>query len=87
MARARGRLVEFGVGVRSKVLAFVEKVWRMGADDPRKVINGVKLGVALSLVSLFYYTHPFYDKFGSNTMWAVMTVVVVFEHTVGKHKG
>ncbi|XP_042467312.1 aluminum-activated malate transporter 10-like [Zingiber officinale] len=83
MARAWDRLVEFGVGMRSKVIVFAEKVWRMGADDPRKVIHAVKVGVALSLVSLFYYTRPFYDKFGSNTMWAVMTVVVVFEYTVG----
>ncbi|XP_042472260.1 aluminum-activated malate transporter 10-like [Zingiber officinale] len=83
MARAWDRLVEFGVGMRSKVIVFAEKVWRMGADDPRKAIHAVKVGVALSLVSLFYYTRPFYDKFGSNTMWAVMTVVVVFEYTVG----
>ncbi|XP_042471711.1 aluminum-activated malate transporter 10-like [Zingiber officinale] len=83
MAGAWGRLVEFGVEVRSKVLAFAEKFWRMGADDPRKVIHGVKVGVALSLVSLFYYIRPINDKFGRNTMWAVMTVVVVFEYTVG----
>lgn len=85
MAGAWVRLVEFGTGVRSEVLAFGEKFWRMGADDPRKVIHGVKVGVALSLVSLFYYTRPFYDEFGSNTMWAVMTVIVVFEYTVGEH--
>ncbi|XP_042405011.1 aluminum-activated malate transporter 10-like [Zingiber officinale] len=81
--RIRRRLVEFGVGTMAKVSTFGKKVWKMGADDPRKVIHGIKVGVALTLVSLFYYARPLYNGFGSSAMWAVMTVVVVFEYTVG----
>ncbi|KAG6515473.1 aluminum-activated malate transporter 10-like [Zingiber officinale] len=62
---------------------FGRKAWLIGADDPRKVVHGVKVGAALSLVSLFYYTRPLYDGVGGWAMWAVMTVVVVFEFTVG----
>ncbi|KAI4364686.1 hypothetical protein MLD38_020743 [Melastoma candidum] len=70
-------------GALTSVVMFVEMAWRMGASDPKKVIHCVKVGVALSLVSLFYYTRPLYDSLGGNAMWAVMTVVVVFEYTVG----
>ncbi|KAL3499173.1 hypothetical protein ACH5RR_038266 [Cinchona calisaya] len=62
---------------------FLEKVWHLGNDDPRKVIHCLKVGIALSLVSLFYYMRPLYDGVGGTAMWAVMTVVVVFEYTVG----
>lgn len=55
----------------------------MGADDPRRVIHSIKVGLALSLVSLFYFARPMFDNFGENAIWAVMTVVVVFEFTVG----
>lgn len=72
--------------IKSKVFGFAKMVWRLGADDPRKVIHGFKVGIALALVSLFYYTRPLYDGVGGAAMWAVMTVVVVFEFTVGKHK-
>ncbi|KDP28457.1 hypothetical protein JCGZ_14228 [Jatropha curcas] len=66
-----------------KVWKFLEKAWMMGVADPRKVIHGVKVGVALCVVSLLYYMRPLYEGVGGNAMWAVMTVVVVFENTAG----
>ncbi|KAG8659013.1 aluminum-activated malate transporter 10 isoform X2 [Manihot esculenta] len=39
--------------------------------------------MALTVVSLFYYMRPLYEGVGGNAMWAIMTVVVVFENTVG----
>ncbi|CAN4127148.1 unnamed protein product [Withania somnifera] len=62
---------------------FFEKSWNIGKNDPRKVIHCVKVGIALSVVSLFYYMRPLYNGVGGTAMWAVMTVVVVFEYTVG----
>nr|CAB3447501.1 unnamed protein product [Digitaria exilis] len=62
-----------------KVDAFARKVWKIGADDPRKVVHGLKVGLSLALVSVFYYTRPLYDGVGGAAMWAIMTVVVVFE--------
>ncbi|MBA0704356.1 hypothetical protein Golax_016619 [Gossypium laxum] len=66
-----------------KVWRVLENAWHIGVADPRKVIHCIKVGLALSIVSLFYYMRPLYDDFGGNAMWAVMTVVVVFEYTVG----
>ncbi|KAJ0964084.1 hypothetical protein J5N97_029206 [Dioscorea zingiberensis] len=71
------------LAMKMKVAGFLNKVWNIGADDPRKVIHGLKVGLALSLVSVFYYTRPLYDGVGGTAIWAVMTVVVIFEFSVG----
>ncbi|KAI3741394.1 hypothetical protein L1987_59066 [Smallanthus sonchifolius] len=63
--------------------SFLEKARNIAASDPRKVIHGVKAGIALSLVSFFYYMRPLYDDVGGNAMWAIMTVVMAFEYSVG----
>lgn len=68
-----------------KLWRFLKKAWNIGRRDPRKLMHCIKVGMALSLVSLFYYMRPLYDGVGGNAMWAVMTVVVVFEYTVGKY--
>ncbi|KAK4788299.1 hypothetical protein SAY86_019618 [Trapa natans] len=62
---------------------FVATAWGMGVAEPKKLIHGLKVGMALSLVSLFYYMRPLYEGVGGNAMWSIMTVVVVFEYTVG----
>ncbi|KAL0316051.1 UNVERIFIED_CONTAM: Aluminum-activated malate transporter 8 [Sesamum radiatum] len=61
----------------------VKKTKKIGEDDPRRIVHSMKVGLALTLVSLFYYFRPLYDGFGQAGMWAVLTVVVVFEFTVG----
>ncbi|KAJ1440759.1 Aluminum-activated malate transporter [Sesbania bispinosa] len=73
--------------VSNKVLAICRKSKEIAQDDPRKVIHSLKVGLAISLVSLFYYYQPLYENFGLSAMWAVMTVVVVFEYTVGATLG
>lgn len=70
-------------GLALKVWMFLKRAWDVGANDPRKVIHCIKVGLALTVVSLFYFMKPLYDGVGGNAMWAVMTVVVVFEPTVG----
>ncbi|XVF69257.1 hypothetical protein PTKIN_Ptkin11bG0066600 [Pterospermum kingtungense] len=82
-ARGWSRIRAFPKNVKNKVLEFVSKVKKLGQDDPRRVVHSLKVGLALSLVSLFYYYQPLYDNFGVSAMWAVMTVVVVFEFSVG----
>ncbi|KAK9279929.1 hypothetical protein L1049_013613 [Liquidambar formosana] len=68
----------------AKVVEFARKTKKLGQDDPRRVIHSLKVGLALTLVSLFFYFQPLYNSFGVNAIWAVMTVVVVFEFSVGK---
>lgn len=63
---------------------FSSLICRVGIEDYRKIIHSIKVGVALVLVSLLYLLQPLYNHVGDNAMWAVMTVVVVFEFTAGK---
>jgi hypothetical protein len=57
--------------------------WGIGREDPRRAIHALKVGTALTLVSLLYILEPLFKGVGKNAMWAVMTVVVVLEFTAG----
>ncbi|OEL13872.1 Aluminum-activated malate transporter 10 [Dichanthelium oligosanthes] len=76
-------LLSLAAAARDRVVGFARTVWKIGADDPRKVAHGFKMALALTLCSVFYYVQPLYVFTGHNAMWAVLTVVVVFEYTVG----
>lgn len=71
------------IGIVTKLSNFLKKAWDVASNDPRKAVHGMKVGLALTAVSLFYYIRPLYDGVGGNAMWGVMTVVVVFENIVG----
>ena len=78
-----GRIQHWISGLGLKLLKFPKKAWELGVNDPRKFIHAIKVAIALTLVSLFYYVKPLYDGVGGNAIWAVMTVVVVFQYTAG----
>ncbi|KAK1404659.1 aluminum-activated malate transporter 8-like [Heracleum sosnowskyi] len=61
----------------------VDRIMNLARDDPRRVIHSFKVALALTFVSLIYYIRPLYDGFGVAGIWAVLTVVVIFEFTVG----
>ncbi|KAI0496033.1 hypothetical protein KFK09_022340 [Dendrobium nobile] len=66
-----------------KLKELAQKIRKIGKDDPRRVLHSLKVGLALTLVSIFYYVNPLFYGLGASTMWAVFTVVVVMEYTVG----
>lgn len=72
------RMKEMAVGLSKKVKKTVK-------DDPRRLAHSFKVGLALTIVSIFYYVTPLYKGLGVSTMWAVLTVVVVMEYTVGTY--
>jgi hypothetical protein len=51
--------------------------------DIKKMIHSIKVGLSLVLVSLLYIINPLFDQVGENAMWAIMTVVVIFEFNAG----
>ena len=67
----------------SKIWRFLDKSWNLGVAEPKKVIHGAKVGLALLIVSIFYYNQNLYDGVGGYATWAIMTIVVVFESNVG----
>ncbi|XWS28512.1 hypothetical protein CRYUN_Cryun25bG0076000 [Craigia yunnanensis] len=74
----------------AKLMEIVKMTKKFGQDDQRRIIHSLKVGLALTLVSLLHYFKPFYDGFGFSTVWAVLTVVVVYEFStdafgVGAH--
>lgn len=75
----------FAMALSMKCWGLIQKGWEYGMSEPQKVIHCFKVGMALCLVSLFYYINPLYEGVGGNAMWAVLTVVVAFEYTVGMY--
>ena len=68
---------------KAKAMELAKKVKKIGEDDPRRIVHSFKVGLALTLVSTFYYVTPLFASLGVSAMWAVVTVVVVMEYTVG----
>ncbi|PHT60319.1 Aluminum-activated malate transporter 8 [Capsicum baccatum] len=68
---------------KKKIEKIGKNVKQIGEDDPRKIWHAFKVGLALTLVSLFYYNEPLFHSFDEPVMWAILTVVVTFEFTVG----
>nr|ABC86748.2 ALMT1-like protein [Zea mays] len=79
----RARCWELLCSAAGKVVGFARKLGRIARDDPRRVAHSIKVGLALTLVSVLYYVRPLFNNWGVSTMWAVLTVVVVMEYTVG----
>lgn len=86
LARGWGWFKALPEKFKTKVVEVSKSIKKLGKDDPRRVIHSLKVGLALTLVSLLYYWRPLFDGLGIAGMWAVLTVVVVFEFTVGKSK-
>ncbi|KAF8667398.1 hypothetical protein HU200_053080 [Digitaria exilis] len=76
-------LARCGAGLCSSVAGFGRKLGKIARDDPRRVAHSLKVGLALTLVSVLYYVRPLFNNWGLSTLWAVLTVVVVMEYTVG----
>ncbi|KAL0452340.1 UNVERIFIED_CONTAM: Aluminum-activated malate transporter 4 [Sesamum latifolium] len=57
--------------------------FEMGRSDPRKVIFAAKMGASLSLVSVLIFFRTSASYFTLNHIWAILTVIVVFEFSIG----
>ncbi|KAL2527610.1 Aluminum-activated malate transporter 9 [Abeliophyllum distichum] len=67
----------------SNVQETATKAYKMGRSDPRKVVFAAKVGSALSLVSILIFFKEPLPYIGKHSIWAILTVVVVFEFSIG----
>ncbi|KAI5412551.1 aluminum-activated malate transporter 8 [Lathyrus oleraceus] len=67
-----------------KVTKFIKEI---GQDDPRRFIHSFKVGLALVLIYILHHFRPSFYGFGDNIIWAVLTVVIVLELSVGATLG
>ncbi|KAK9057278.1 hypothetical protein SSX86_022113 [Deinandra increscens subsp. villosa] len=78
---------ENGNSPKCKKLSFVKGfssfIEKECGQHMQKIIHSIKVGIALVLVSLLYLLDPLFEQVGENAMWAIMTVVVVFEFFAG----
>lgn len=59
------------------------KCYQMGRKDPRKVVFAAKMGLAVSIVAVLIFFKEPLSYIGKNSVWAILTVVVVFEFSIG----
>lgn len=77
-------LTDLAIKLQRLSVSACKIMWKIGKENPRRVVHALKVGLALMLVSSLYLLEPLYEGIGQNAMWAVMTVVVVLEYTAGE---
>ncbi|KAF5734220.1 aluminum-activated malate transporter 9-like [Tripterygium wilfordii] len=77
---------EFGKKFDNKALsckAWIWSVWEFCKEDTNRVKFAFKVGIAVLLVSLLILVQAPYEIFGTNIIWSILTVAIMFEYTVG----
>lgn len=64
------------------LVAAATEMWAFARADPRKAVFAAKVGLALALISLLVFLREPRDIV-SHSVWAILTVVVVFEFSIG----
>ncbi|MCO5603548.1 hypothetical protein L7F22_057699 [Adiantum nelumboides] len=69
--------------LKASITLFFLTIWTSAKQEPAKTIHAFKMALALSLAFLLVLLKVPYTIIGSHAIWAIMTVVVVFEFSTG----
>eukprot|EP00262_Sarcandra_glabra_P001559 TRINITY_DN11699_c0_g1_i1.p1 TRINITY_DN11699_c0_g1~~TRINITY_DN11699_c0_g1_i1.p1 ORF type:complete len:541 (-),score=43.64 TRINITY_DN11699_c0_g1_i1:228-1850(-) len=62
---------------------WASNIWNFCKEDRNRVIFSLKVGLAVVIVSLLILIRAPYHVFGTNIIWSILTVAIMFEYTVG----
>jgi Aluminium activated malate transporter len=65
------------------VCGWIRDLWEFAKEDKHRVAFPLKVGLAMIIVSLLILISQPYEVFGANIIYSILTVAVIFEHTVG----
>ncbi|KAI3407273.1 uncharacterized protein J3R85_021140 [Psidium guajava] len=74
---------EFGYNNGFSCKAWLQSVLEFCKEDSNRVIFALKVGLAVLLASLLILFRAPYEIFGTNIIWSIITVAIMFEYTVG----
>lgn len=83
LAKPWRRLRGFIALIGESLASFASTIWNSVRSDPPKAIHAFKMGLALVLAFLLVLLEAPYEALGSHAIWAIMTVIVVFEFSIG----
>ncbi|GKD67710.1 aluminum-activated malate transporter 9-like protein [Tanacetum coccineum] len=78
-----GRICRKLKGLWNGLIGVLDKGWQMARNDPRKAVFSAKMGLALALISLLIFWREPLPDISEHYVWAILTVVVVFEFSIG----
>lgn len=62
---------------------WIQDAWEFAKADTNRGIFALKVGLAVFLVSLLILFRAPFEVFGTNIIWSILTVALMFEYTVG----
>ncbi|XP_043718099.1 aluminum-activated malate transporter 9-like [Telopea speciosissima] len=62
---------------------WIHALWEFCKEDRNRVTFSIKVGLAVLLVSFLILFRAPYQIFGTNIIWSILTVAIMFEYTVG----
>ncbi|XP_072995583.1 aluminum-activated malate transporter 9-like isoform X2 [Typha latifolia] len=68
---------------RFSLRKWIREVWEFAMEDTNRVTSSLKVGLAMLLVSLLILVTAPFNHFGTNIIWSILTVGIMFEYTVG----
>ncbi|XP_076952937.1 aluminum-activated malate transporter 8-like [Bidens hawaiensis] len=69
--------------IKHAIFEFAIDIKNIGMADPRRITHSLKVALAITMVSMIYFLQLFYNSIGNAGIWAILTVVMVLEYTVG----